>query len=200
MKNILHIISSPRTHTSVSRKLGNAVIGKIMDKYPGSNLKERDLTKTDFPHFKEDQINSFFTKETDRSIEQRQAVKLSDEAIAELHEADIIVIDTSMYNFSVPSRLKAWIDHICRPGKTFRYSEAGPEGMLKGKKLYIAFTGGSVYSEGAYQSFDFNVPYIKTLFRFFGIEDISVFRAEGLNVPVVQDAAFQKGVESIAIA
>ncbi len=199
MKKILHIISSPRTDASVSRKLGRAVIEKIADKYPGSKVKERDLTKSKFPHLEENQIYSFFTKEEDRSADQQQAVRLSDDAIAELHEADIIVIDTSMYNFSVPSRLKAWIDHICRPGKTFRYSEGRVEGLLKGKKLYIAFSGGSIYSEGTYKAYDFNVPYIKSLFGFFGIEDISVFRAEGLNVPVVQDSAFQKGVESIAI-
>jgi FMN-dependent NADH-azoreductase len=199
MKKILHIISSPRTEASVSRKLGNAVMQKIKEKYPENVVKERDLARDHFPHLEESNINSFFTPADQRSPEQQLAVQLSDEVIAELHEADIIVVDTSMYNFSIPSQLKAWIDHISRAGHTFRYTEKGPEGLLKNKKLYIAFSGGAVYSEGVFQAYDFNVPYIKALFNFFGVTDISVFRAEGLNTPVVQDRAFQKGVESIAI-
>lgn len=135
-----------------------------------------------------------------RTEEQHEAAKLSDELIAELHEADIIVIDTSMYNFSVPSTLKSYIDQITRKGLTFRYTENGPEGMLKNKKMYIAFSGGSIYSEGAFKAYDFNVPYLKTIFSFFGVTDVDVFRAEGLNVPVVQDTALQKGMESIVIA
>lgn len=200
MKKILHIISSPRGSASVSRKLGNAVVQKIKDKYPNARIRERDLTLDHFPHLEEEQIKSFFTKEELRSPEQQSAVKLSDEVIAELLEADILVVDTSMYNFSVPSRLKAWIDHIARAGHTFRYTDKGPEGLLKNKKLYIAFSGGAVYSEGAYQAFDFNVPYIKAVFSFLGITDISVVRAEGLNIPAIKDQAFQKGVESIVIA
>jgi len=200
MKKVLHIISSPRTEASVSRKLGKAVVEKIIEKYPDSIVKERDLDKGQFPHLEERHINSFFTPEENRSPEQQQAVQLSDEVIAELHEADILVVETSMYNFSVPSRLKAWIDHISRIGHTFRNSPNGPEGLLKNKKLYIAFSGGSIYSEGAFQAYDFNVPYLKALFGFFGVTDVSVFRVEGLSVPVVQESAFQKGIESIVIA
>lgn len=200
MKKILHIISSPRTEASVSRKLGNAVVEKIMEKYPDSSLKERDLAKMNFPHLEEKHITSFYTAENDRSTDQQLDVQLSDAVISELVEADIIVIDTSMYNFSVPSTLKAYIDHITRRDLTFRRTENGPEGMLKNKKLYIAFSGGGVYSEGPFQAFDFNVPYIKTIFGFLGVTDSTVFRVEGLNVPVVQETAFQKGLESIAIA
>src|SRR6218665_55331 len=118
MKKILHVITSPRTQSSMSRKLGNAVIEKIKEKYPDSVIKRRDLEKEHFPHLEEEQINSFFTTEENRSVEQQRAISLSDEAISELHEADIIVLETSMYNFSIPSRLKAWIDHISRAGKT----------------------------------------------------------------------------------
>ena len=200
MKKVLHIISSPRTAASVSRKLGNAVVGKIMEKYPHSSLKERDLAEMRFPHLEEKHITSFYTPESDRSADQQLDVRLSDAVIAELVEADIIVIDTSMYNFSVPSTLKAYIDHITRRDLTFRRTENGPEGLLKNKKLYIAFSGGGIYSEGPFQSFDFNVPYIKTIFGFLGVTDSTVFRVEGLNVPVVQDTAFQKGIDSIVIA
>jgi len=199
MKKVLHIISSPRREASVSRKLGKAVLEKIEEKYPGCVVKERDLTKTLFPHLEEVHINSFFTPADTRTAEQVTAVKDSDETIAELLEADIIVIDSPMYNFSIPSTLKAYIDHITRRGHTFSYSENGPEGLLKNKKMYIAFSGGAVYSEGIYQAYDFNIPYMKAIFGFLGITDISVFRAEGLNIPVVQDTALQKASESIAI-
>lgn len=200
MKKVLHIISSPRTAASVSRKLGKAVIEKIWEKYPDASLKERDVAKMRFPHLEENHISSFYTPEGDRSAAQQLDVQLSDTVIAELVEADIIVIDTSMYNFSVPSTLKAYIDHVTRRDLTFRRTENGPEGLLKNKKLYIAFSGGGIYSEGPFQAFDFNVPYIQTIFGFLGITDSTVFRVEGLNVPVVQDTAFQKGIDSIVIA
>ena len=200
MKKVLHIISSPRTDASVSRKLGNAVVEKIQEKYPDSIVKERDLAKDPFPHLEEKHINSFFTAQEDRSEEQQLDVALSDAVVAELQEADIIVMDTAMYNFSVPSTLKAYIDHATRRGLTFSYTENGPEGLLKNKKMYIAFSGGSIYSEGPFQVYDFNVPYIKVIFGFFGVTDVTVFRVEGLNVPVVQDTAYQKGIDSIAIA
>jgi len=199
MKKILHVISSPRNEASVSRKLGSAVVEKIRETYPGSIVTERDLSKNFLPHLEEAHINSFFTPAENRTPGQEIAVKHSDEIIAELHEADIIVIDSPMYNFSIPSTLKAYIDQAARAGHTFRYTENGPEGLLKNKKMYIAFSGGAIYSEGIYQAYDFNVPYLKATFGFLGITDISVFRAEGLNMPVIKDTAFQKGVESIAV-
>ncbi len=199
MKNVLHITSSPRTEASISRKLGNAVVEKIKGKYPDGVVKERDLAKNPLPHLDEVLINAFFTPTESLSSEQSKAIKPSDEAIAELKEADIIVIDAPMYNFSIPSTLKAYIDYISRPGQTFRYTENGPEGMLNDKKMYIAFSGGGIYSEGLYQAYDFNVPYLKAVFGVFGITDVTVFRAEGLNIRVIQDTALQNGIESIVI-
>jgi FMN-dependent NADH-azoreductase len=200
MKKILHIISSPRQSSSVSRKLGTEIVKKITEKYPESVLTERDLTKNLFPHLEESHINSFFTPAENRTAEQEEVIRHSDETIAELQDADIIVIDSPMYNFSIPSTLKAYIDHVARAGHTFRYTENGPEGLLKNKKLYIAFSGGAVYSEGVYKAYDFNIPYMKAVFGFLGITDITVFRAEGLNIPALKDEAFQKAVESIAVA
>ena len=199
-KKVLRIISSPRTDTSVSRKLGNAIVEKIKEKYPDSVVKNHDLTKTLFPHLEEVHINTFYTPAENRSPEQEIAIKHSDEAIAEMQEADIIVIDSPMYNFSITSTLKAYLDHIVRAGVTFRVTENGAEGLLKNKKVYLAFSGGSVYSEGIFQAYDFNVPYLKSLLGFLGMTDVTVFRAEGLNVPNVKETAFEKGIESIAIA
>ncbi len=105
MKKVLRLISSPRGEASLSIKLGNAIIEKIKEKYSDSIIKQRDLTKNPFPHLDEILINALFTPTDKLSKEQAEAIILSNEAIAELQEADFIVIDTPMYNFSIPSTL-----------------------------------------------------------------------------------------------
>ncbi len=118
-----------------------------------------------------------------------------------MQEADIYVIGAPFYNFAIPSTLKAYLDHISRPGITFRYTEEGkPEGLLKGKKAYIATASSGVYSSGPFQSFDHVSPYLTFILGFLGITDISFFRAEGLRIEGVKETAFEKGVQSISIA
>lgn len=199
MKNVLHIITSPRKDLSASRKLGNAVIEKIQEKYSDAVLKERDLTTNPTPLLDESHINTFFTPAENHSTEQQSINKYSEDLISELKEADIIVIDSPMYNFSVPATLRAYLDFTSRAGYTFKYDENGPKGLLNDKKLYIAFTSGNVYSEGPFQVFDSNVPYIKNVFGFYGVSDVSVFRAEGLAIPGIMENALNKGIESIVI-
>lgn len=200
MKKVLHLISSPQGEASVSKRLGNAIIEKIKTRYPDSIVKERNLAATAFPHLDEVQIGSWFTPAENHSSEQVEAIKISQEAIAEMQEADIYVIGAPFYNFAIPSTLKAYLDHIARPGITFRYNENGqPEGFLKNKKAYIAISSSGVYSEGAFQSFDFVSPYLKFLLGLLGITDISIIRAEGLRFEGIKETAFEKGVESIAI-
>lgn len=199
MKQILHISSSPRSEASVSKQLGNAVVEKITAKYPGSILKKRDLTNPLFPHLEEAQIHAFFTPAEHRTPEQLKSVVLSDTVITELKEADIIVIEAPLYNFGITSTLKSWLDHIARAGATFRYSENGPEGLIKNKKVYLAFSSGGVYSEGERQAYDFVIPYLTQTLGFMGMTDISVVRAEGLAVPGIQETALQKGIESISV-
>lgn len=199
MKNVLHIITSPRKDLSASRKLGKAVIEKIQEKYSDTVLKERDLTTNPTPLLDESHINTFFTPAENHSTEQQSINKYSEDLISELKEADIIVIDSPMYNFSVPATLRAYLDFTSRAGYTFKYDENGPKGLLNDKKLYIAFTSGNVYSEGPFQVFDSNVPYIKNVFGFYGVSDVSVFRAEGLAIPGIMENALNKGIESIVI-
>lgn len=200
MKNVLHIISSPRTNGSASRTLGNAIEVKLQEAYPEHTITTLDLLKNPFPHLGEEQVDSWFIPAKSRTPEQNAAVQRSDDAIAQLHASDVIIISVPIYNFGIPSALKAYIDHIARGGMTFRYSENGFEGLVKNKKAYIAVASGSIFSEGDYQSYDFVVPYLKSVLGFIGITDISVFRAEGLGLPVVQDTALSKGIESIVIA
>lgn len=199
MKNILHIISSPRVEISASRKLGNAVVKRIQEKYPDAVVKERDLTKHLVPVLEEKHINTFFSPAESHSPEQAEINEYSIGLISELQEADIIVIDSPMYNFSVPTTIKAYFDFTSRAGYTFKYDENGPKGLLNDKKLYIAFTSGNIYSEGPYQIYDSNVPYIKNIFGFYGVTDVSVFRAEGLAIPGIMETSLEKAIDNITI-
>lgn len=200
MKKILHIISSPRGDASMSIKLGNAIIEKLQTAYPDSQVKEHDLLKDRFPHLDEMHIASFFTPEENRSAQNKEAIRPSDEAIQEINDADIIVIGTPLFNFGIPSSLKAWIDHIARAGVTFKYDENGPEGLVKGKKVYVAMASGGIYSDGPMASYDFAVPYLKSALGFLGMTDITVYRVEGTMIPTIQDTALEKAVDGILIS
>lgn len=163
MKRVLHLMSSPKGESSVSRKLGKAVIEKIRARYPDSALTENDLNKNVPPHLNELQIQGFFTPAENRSAALNEAVKYSDEAIQELFDHDIIVIETPMYNFTVTSTLKAYLDQIVRYGVTFANTENGIEGLLQHKKVYLALSSGWVYTEGERLSYDFVVPYLESI-------------------------------------
>jgi len=197
MKKILHIISSPRGEASLSIKLGNAIIEKIKAAYPGSTVKERNLVEQHFPHLEEAHLTSFFTPAENRSAANIAAVKHSEDAIEEILNADIIIIGAPLYNFSIHSSLKAWIDHIVRAGVTFKYDENGAEGLIKGKKVYVALSSGGIYSEGPMKPLDFSEPYLKTILSFIGLADITIFRVEGSSIPGMQDLALEKGISSI---
>jgi FMN-dependent NADH-azoreductase len=199
MKKILHIISSPRGEESFSIKLGHAIVEKIKSTYAGSTVKVNDLVKNQFPHLEEAQITSFFTPTQHRTPENIEAIRNSDKAIGEIMEADILVIGAPFYNFSIHSTLKAWIDHISRAGVTFRFTETGYEGLVHGKKIYIALASGGIYSEGAMQPYDFCGTYLKAIFGFLGMTDVTVFRVEGTAIPGVQDSALEKAISSIIL-
>jgi FMN-dependent NADH-azoreductase len=196
---ILHLISSPRGAASFSIKLGNAVVEKLQAENAESTVKVHNLIDTPFPHLEEAHLNSFFTPAESRSPEQAEAVKHSDQAVAELFDADTIVIGVPMYNFGIHSTLKAWIDHIARAGITFRYSEKGPEGLVKNKKIYLAISTGGVYSEGPMKSYDFTEPYLRAVLGFLGMTDITAFRVEGVNMPDLKDSALEKAIEKITL-
>jgi FMN-dependent NADH-azoreductase len=197
--NILHVISSPRKAASMSIQLGNALVQELETANPGSTVTVHDLASTPFPHLEEANLQSFFTPAENRTPEQQEAVRHSDEAIAELMAADVIVIGAPLYNFGIPSTLKAWVDHIARAGITFRYSASGPEGLVKGKKVYLAVASGGVYSEGPTAAYDFVVPYLKTVLGFLGMTDVEVARVEGTSVPELKDSAMEKALASVSI-
>jgi len=199
MKKILHIISSPKGESSYSIKLGNAIVDKLKAADPGSTVQVHDLTKHPFPHLEEATLAAFHTPASEQTAAARAALRHSDEAIAELMAADVVVIGAPLWNFGIPSVLKAWIDHIARAGVTFKYSEAGAEGLVKGKTVYVAMASGGVYSSGPYQIYDFVSTYLKSVLGFIGMTDLNIFRAEGLAYPGQAEAALQKGLDSIKL-
>ena len=196
MKKILNIIVSPRGEASFSNQLGNVIISKIIGNNPGSTVQVRNLNETPFPHIEPAHLSAFFTPADDHSPENKEAIQHSDEAIKELFAADVIVINTPMWNFSVPSVLKAWIDHIARSGVTFKYSETGPVGLLTGKKVYISLASGGVYS-GDMKALDFVEPYLKSVLGFLGLTDVTTYRVEGTSIPQIQETAMENAALAV---
>jgi len=197
MKKILQIISSVNGNESFSSKLSDIILERLLSIYPGSSVHTRNLTKKPFPHLEDIHFSALYKPDESRTEEDRRALLPSDEAIKEVQEADIIIIGVPLYNFGIPSTLKAWVDHITRAGVTFRYDENGPQGLLVGKKVYLAISSGGVYSEGPMKSYDFTEPYLKTILGFIGLTDVSVFRIEGTLVAELKESAWPKTLESV---
>jgi FMN-dependent NADH-azoreductase len=180
MTAILHVSSSVRSTGSISRQLSNEFVAKLKAGNAGSTVVERDLTAQPVPHLSEQMMGAYFTPAENRSAEQNSIVKLSDNLVAELLAADVIVIGAPMYNFSVSSTLKAWIDHIARAGLTFKYTDTGPVGLVSGKKVVIFTSRGGVYSHGPAKPLDFQETYLRAVLGFIGITDITFVHSEGL--------------------
>lgn len=199
MKRILHLTSSIQGEESCSLKLGQAIVAKIRQQYPGSTLEDLDLVESGIPHLTPAVLSKLFSPADQLSQEDKELIRLSDELVKQLLAADIIVIGAPLYNFTIHSSLKAWIDHITRAGITFTYGPDGPVGMVTGKKIYVAMSSGGVYSKGPGKENDFVAPYLKAFLGFLGMTDLTVFRAEGLKVPGVKEHAMEKAIAIIHI-
>lgn len=199
MKRILHLISSLQEKGSHSIELGRAIVERIQEKYPGSTLEELNLVDIEIPHLNPAVLRTFFIPGDQLTAEERASIRFSDEMVKQLLAADIIVIGAPLYNFTIHTSLKAWIDHITRAGITFGYGENGPVGKVVGKKVYVAMSSGGVYSEGPGKANDFVAPYLNAFLGFLGMTDLTVVRAEGLKVPGVKEYAMAKAIDSIAI-
>lgn len=200
MKQILHLISSIQGDQSYSIKLGKAIVEKIQEKYLDSRVQEVNLVNQEVPHLNPDILRSFFTPGDKLTAEEQASIRYSDEAVRQLMRADILVIGAPLYNFTIHTALKAWIDHITRAGVTFGYGENGPIGLVTGKQVYVAMASGGVYSEGPGKANDFVAPYLKAFLGFLGMTDLEVFRVEGLKVPGVKEQALEKAIAGITIA
>jgi len=175
--NILQINSSARRENSQSTRLANDVVARLRASHPDATLTVRDLAHTPHPALDEAALGALFTPAAERTPAQAARVGLDDALIAELQAADVVVLGVPMYNFGVPAQLKNWIDAIARAGVTFRYTENGPEGLVKGKKAYVALTRGGMYRG---TPADTQVPYLQTFLGFIGLADVQFIYAEGL--------------------
>lgn len=175
--SVLEISASGRRAASVSRALTRDLVAALEARHGRLDLKVRDLGEG-LPFVDEQWIDATFTPAEARTPSQQAALALSDGLVDELLAADVLVIGAPMYNFSVPAKLKAWIDMVARAGRTFRYTENGPVGLVAGKKVYVVVaTGGVPLGSAA----DFLSPYLEQVFGFLGLDDIEFIAADGMN-------------------
>ncbi|HTV51801.1 MAG TPA: NAD(P)H-dependent oxidoreductase [Steroidobacteraceae bacterium] len=167
---LLHIDSSILGDGSASRALTHEIVAQWRARVPGIEVRYLDLGSKPLPHLSGTSLARADAEEAGRA----------DQALEDFLAADVLVIGAPMYNFSIPSQLKAWIDRVAVAGKTFRYTASGPEGLAKGKRAVIAISRGSVYPEAS--PAEFVEPYLRHLLGFLGIEDVTFVRAEGLSV------------------
>jgi FMN-dependent NADH-azoreductase len=179
MANILIIDSAATGDASVSRSLTDGLAEKLRRRHPGARIVRRDVGREPVPHLTAATAAAIRGKPPATEAE-RDAIALSDALIAELKQADLIVVGAPMYNFGMASTLKAWFDHVLRARITFRYTEAGPEGLLVGKRAVVIETRGGHYSEGPAAAMDHQEPHIRTLLGFMGINEVAFVRAEKL--------------------
>jgi len=189
---LLQVNSSARPEGN-STRLANAIVSRLHANHPDATLKIRDLARQPHPILDEAALAALYTPEDLRTLEQAQRVALDDALIAEVVEADVIVLGVPMYNFGVPVQLKCWIDAIARAGVTFRYTDKGLEGLLRGKKVYVALARGGRFRG---TEADTQVPYLKTVLGFLGMSDVHFVYAEGLNMG--EEAAKQGFAEAEA--
>ena len=179
MTNALIVDSSATGDASVSRRLTQRMADDLLARDPSLTVTHRDIGAEPIPHLTEETVFAIRGGEP-RTEAEREALALSDRLIDEIRRADLIVIGAPMYNFGIPSTLKAWFDHVLRAGITFRYSEAGPEGLLKGKKAIVIESRAGLYSEGPAAAMDSQEPHLRTLLAFMGVTDVTFVRAEKL--------------------
>ena len=191
MKTILKIDASANTSASVSKMLGDKLSEKLQHNFPNTPVKQRDLNNG-LTFVDEQWINANVTPADQRTLDQQQQLELSDTLIAEIQDADRIIITTPMYNFGVPATLKAWIDQVCRAGVTFKYTTEGPVGLLTGKQVDIIITTGGVPLQSPV---DFVSDYLKQVFRFIGIEHINIIAADQMAINA--DTGIKKAQQQI---
>lgn len=177
--NILQINTSIRLEDSHSSRLANTISERLLARHPEAARVVRDLGRTPHPMLDAAALAALSTPAPQRTPEQAARVALDDALIAEVQAADVLVLGVPMYNFAVPVQLKNWIDAICRAGVTFRYTENGPEGLLKGKTVFVALARGGRYRDTAADS---QVPYLRTVLGFLGMTAVHFIYAEGLNM------------------
>ena len=183
MHRLLFVTSSLFGEASKSRLIGAEFVEAWRRGHPGSTVVERVLSADTFPHLTQETLVAAVTPAEARTPAQQAAAALADTLIEEVEAADVIVIAAPMYNFAISSPLKAWVDHIARRGRTFRYTANGPEGLLQGKSVFVVTARGGFYrADSPAAALDFQEPYLRAVLAFVGMKDVTFVHAEGLNI------------------
>ncbi len=199
MFNILTLTSSLNGSTSISDPLVGEALGQLQALHPGAQVVHRDLARNPVPHLMPD---TFAGVRAEAITPAELATRaLSDELIAEVKDADVIVIGAPMYNFSLPTTLRAWFDHVLRPRVTFGYTAEGPKGLVEDKPVIVIETRGGLYSSGPAAALDFQEPYLRQLLGFMGLTDVRFVRAEKIGFgPEARTAAVEAAIAAIGTA
>ena len=179
MSRVLIIESSARQQDSVSRQLTQTFISQWKAAHPADQITVRDVAVNPVPHLDINLLGGWMTPAAQQSAAEQAALALSNSLTDELLAADVLVLAAPMYNFAIPSTLKAWLDHVLRAGVTFKYTENGPQGLLSGKRAFVLTARGGIYAGSA---MDHQEPYLRQALAFIGIHDVSFIHAEGLNL------------------
>lgn len=179
MSRILVIESSARHQGSVSRELTQQFIANWQAAHPADQVQVRDLAAEPVPHLDATLLGGWMTPSEQQNDAEKAALARSNQLTDELLAADVLVLAAPMYNFAIPSTLKAWLDHVLRAGVTFKYTETGPQGLLTGKRAFVLTARGGIYAGSA---LDHQEPYLRQALAFIGIHDVQFIHAEGLNL------------------
>ena len=179
MSRVLIIESSARQQDSVSRQLTQTFISQWQTAHPNDSITVRDLAVNPVPHLDINLLGGWMKPAEQRNDLEQVSLERSNQLTDELLAADVLVMAAPMYNFAIPSTLKAWLDHVLRAGVTFKYTDTGPQGLLSGKRAYVLTARGGIY---AGSTADHQEPYLRQVMAFIGIHDVTFIHAEGMNL------------------
>ncbi len=185
MPRILHIDSSARRDGSLTRQLGREFVDLLVEADPASTVVYRDVSHEPISHVENNWVAGNFAPPDVRSVEQAQALRLSDRLVDELLAADVLVAGVPVYNFGVPAAFKAYVDQIVRTDRTFRYTPEGPEGLVAGKRAYVVGASASSAAQLTAWGMNYHEPYLRTILGFIGIRDVHVVSAGGRDPDTV---------------
>ena len=199
MKNLLFVTSSLFGQDSRSTRIATEFVSAWKAANIPARVVRRDLAQDAIPHLNLEHFGAWTTAPDQRSERQQAIAQESDPLLEEVEAADVIVIAAPMYNFSISSTLKAWIDHITRAGRTFRYTANGPEGLLKNKKVYVVTARGGIYTgESPAKAYDFQEPYLRAILGFNGLTDVTFIHVEAQKVsPEAAEASIARARETV---
>lgn len=196
---LLHIDSSPLAANSVSRDLTRRTVAEWLRQHPGTTVEHLDLAADAPTHLDLDSLGFRLGIDAEGLTEiQKRENAVSEKLVSQFLAADVVVLGAPMYNFSVPTQLKAWVDRVAQAGRTFRYTEQGPQGLATGKTVIIVSTRGGAY--GDVNVMDHQESYLKAVLGFFGVTDVRIVRAEGLAMGDAAKASALQAAESAIAA